>query len=259
MRSAIPTLLVLTFTIGALGPRVAHAQTSTLPGILDEEQIEVLEARVPPTVVSVRSREDLGPMARPRYLDGDGFAVWVRVDADTPPIWLTAHAWVANAVEIEVHVDGTWHPAERVYGTPFFDLSALDAPAPEGVEPLELADPDDLTLALFAAVKLAPEDDAVIAPTALQAVTAAGMEYYALSMSPAHNGTPIVDDQGRLVAISSFAAPRRLGGTLSIRAAQIVEWHEAWDRITDTPIGWSPRVETRDMPLSTGRDAIERR
>jgi hypothetical protein len=99
----------------------------------------------------------------------------------------------------------------------------------------------------------------VITPTALQAVTAEGMEYYALSMSAARNGTPIVDDQGRLVAISSFTAPGRMGGTLAIRAAQIIEWREAWDQITNTPLGWSPRVETTDVPLSTGLDAIERR
>jgi len=254
----IPLLFASTVVVATVVPAVAAAQTSVLPGLIDEETVEAVGTRVSPAVTAVRTREDLGPMARPRYLDGDGVAVWVQLDDAADPVWITAHAYVANAIEIEVYVDGAWQPATRVHGTSFFDLSGLEAPGPSGAEPLRLAEATDVTLALFVAVQLEPGEPAVIAPTGFGADTTEGMEYYARSMSTARNGTPIVDDQARLVAISSFTAPDRAGGTLAIRAMQIAEWYEAWDRITDDPIGWSPRVESRDMPLSTGQDALQR-
>lgn len=252
-RTLAPALAFVALSL--IAPSV-FAQASALPGIVDEDTIERLEGSVLPAIAPVRVREDLGPRARPRFLDGTGVAARVRLADGAEPIWLTAHAFVANAAEIEIRIDGVWHAAERAHATPFFDLAALDAPAPADVTPLELASTDDVALALFVAVVLDPESDPVLAATALTPIERGGLEYYGRSLSAARNGSPIVDDEGRLVALSSFTAPDRAGGTLAIRAAQVAEWYEAWDRITDDPLGWSPRVQTEGMPLTTGEDAL---
>jgi hypothetical protein len=243
-------LLVLVVTV-SLMPGALTAQPrdglARLPRARTQVQMRDMERELSGTVVLLRVIEALDPRMRPSELESPAAATWIRPDPDSPPVAVVPWAAVARATRLEAWQHGTWVPVEVRWGSPAYDLAALDLV--DGIS--------DHALALAEEAPLAGELYVVVAEPSDQRTRVLALSWgralrppwglYLRSGLTGLPGLPVVDGAGAMVGLHSVAAPDGRGGSLVVPVDRIRAWWAARLQLGDprNPLGWSPaqRVE----------------
>lgn len=238
-------------------PLTAHAQEQRLPTIVSAEAMESLGHMLDGVVVPLRSRTDLGPGFRPRVIDGEGAATFVRFP-DGSTGWITSFSHCARAHEIELLIDGEWTAATAAHGTSLFDLVRLDLPTGEGPEAdraLRIADQWPLDGNVYSATGIRPDETLQPLVFGLGPAPRGDYGFYVRSLASLTNGYPIVGLEGELIAVTSMVATDRHGGVFSIPLEMLNAWIAEWPQLRGVH-GWEPNVIEETMELRTGREAL---
>ncbi|MFT6629056.1 MAG: hypothetical protein ACJA1R_002330, partial [Flavobacteriales bacterium] len=222
--AAICALLCTTQTAQAQAQAQIDLETD-LPRMTTSQDVDEIDQRLRGTIVPLRSRTDLGRGFRPRFQDGDGAATLVRFDEERTG-WVSSHAHLAQADQVEILINGEWINCEMAHGAIMFDLVQLrperDSTEHDRALPIARSWPLDGTL--FTHVANPPESDPELFFLGLGEAPQEPWNYYVRLLGSLRNGFPIVSRDGHVVAIASIAAPDRRGGVLAIPFTMFNTW-----------------------------------
>lgn len=255
-RTASATSALLALFVLSSSP--VRAQEQRLPTIVTAERMQALGEALEGVIVPLRSFTDLGPGYRPRHVEGDGAATFVRFPDGTTG-WITSFSHCVRAQRIELFVDGEWVEASTSHGTVIFDLVRLDlphgsSPPEDRALPIAMQWPSDGNV--YSASGIGEGETLQPLTFGLGAPPAGDYGFYVRSLAILRNGYPIVSLDGELLAVTSMAAPDRHGGVFSIPLEMIGAWIVEWPRLDGTG-GWRPEIIEETMELQTGREALE--